>query len=57
MSGGRAAMIFFADMNEGLVIKCQLVRECEQFLKSMGVSRRGLDVTESLISASRSLAL
>ena len=57
MGGGHAAMIFFADMNEGLVIKCQLVRECEQFLKSMGVSRRGLDMTESLISASRSLAL
>jgi hypothetical protein len=37
-------MMFFADMNEGLMIKCQLVRECEQFFKSMGVNRHGLNV-------------
>jgi hypothetical protein len=37
---GRAAKMFFADMNEGLMIESQLVRECDNSSSQTGVSRQ-----------------
>jgi hypothetical protein len=54
---GRAAKMFFADMNEGLMIESQLVRECDNSSSQTGVSRQLGHDTESLIRPSTSLAL